>query len=76
MIRGRLQKVNAKVLKFDFSSHGGRGELFRCLEGVDKKAKVFAVHGEEDSCRILADWASKQAGLASFVPKAGEYFDI
>jgi len=76
MIRGRLQKVNAKVLKFDFSSHGGRGELLHCLEGIDKKAKVFAVHGEEDSCRILADWASKEAGLASFVPKAGEYFDL
>jgi len=76
MIRGRLQRVNAKVLKFDFSSHGGRSELLRCLETVDKKARVFAVHGEEDSCRVLADWATKEAGLTSVVPKAGESFDI
>lgn len=76
MLRGRLQKVNAKVLKFDFSSHGGRAELLRCLESVDKKAKVFAVHGEEDSCTVLADWARKEAGLESFVPKAGESYEI
>ena len=76
MLHGKLQKVNAKVLKFDFSSHGGRSELFRCLESVDKKTKVFAVHGDEDSCTVLADWANKQAGLESFVPKAGESYDI
>ena len=76
MLHGRLQTVNAKVLKFDFSSHGGRSELFRCLESVGKKTKVFAVHGDEDSCTILAEWAKKQAGLESFVPNAGESYDI
>jgi putative mRNA 3-end processing factor len=76
MLHGRLQSVNAKVLKFDFSSHGGRSELFRCLESVDKRTKVFAIHGDEDSCMVLADWANKQAGLESFVPKAGESYDI
>ena len=76
MLHGKVQKVNAKVLKFDFSSHGGRRELFRCLENVDKKAKVFAVHGEEDSCAVLADWAKKEAGLESFVPRAGESYDV
>jgi putative mRNA 3-end processing factor len=76
MLHGKLQKVSAKVLKFDFSSHGGRSELFRCLESVGKKTKVFAVHGDEDSCAVLADWAKKQAGLESFVPRAGESYDI
>ena len=76
MLHGRLQTVNAKVLKFDFSSHGGRSELFRCLESLGKKTKVFAVHGDEDSCTILAEWAKKQAGLESFVPNAGESYDI
>ena len=76
MLHGRLQSVNAKVLKFDFSSHGGRSELFRCLESVNKRTKVFAIHGDEDSCAVLADWANKQAGLKSFVPKAGESYDI
>lgn len=76
MLHGRLQKVNAKVLKFDFSSHGGRSELFRCLESVGKNTKIFAVHGEEDSCAILADWANRQLGLKSVVPKAGESYDI
>ena len=76
MLHGKLQKVDAKVMKFDFSSHGGRSELLRCLESVDKKTKIFAIHGEEDSCAILADWADKQAGLKSFVPKAGETYDV
>lgn len=76
MLHGRLQTVNAKVLKFDFSSHGGRSELLRCLESVDKRTKVFAVHGDEDSCEVLAEWANKQAGLRSFVPKAGESYEI
>jgi putative mRNA 3-end processing factor len=76
LLHGRPQKVNAKVLKFDFSSHGGRSELLRCLESLDKKTKVFAVHGDEDSCAVLADWANKQAGLESFVPKAGESYEI
>ncbi len=76
MLHGRLQNVNAKVVKFDFSSHGGRSELLRCLESVGKKTRIFAIHGEEDSCEILADRASKQVGLQSFVPKAGESYDI
>jgi len=76
MLHGRLQKVDAKVVKFDFSSHGGRSELLRCLENIDKNTKVFAIHGEEDSCKILADWANKQLGLRSFVPKAGESYDV
>lgn len=76
LLHGRPQKVSAKVLKFDFSSHGGRAQLHRCLEMVDKKAKIFAVHGEEDSCEVLAEWASKELGLQSFVPKAGETYDI
>jgi putative mRNA 3-end processing factor len=76
MLHGKLQKVSAKVLKFDFSSHGGRSELHRCLESVGKKTKVFAVHGDEDSCTVLADWAKKQLGLESFVPRAGESYDI
>lgn len=76
MLHGKVEKVNAKVLKFDFSSHGGRSELLRCLESVDKKAKVFAVHGEEDSCVVLADWANREAGFESFVPRAGESYDV
>jgi len=76
MLRGRLQKVNAKVLKFDFSSHGGRSELLRCLERVDRRAKVFAIHGEEDSCEVLADYSSKHLGFQSFVPKAGESYEV
>jgi len=76
MLRGRLQKVNAKVLKFDFSSHGGRSELLRCLERVDRRAKVFAIHGDKDSCEVLADSASKHLGFKSFVPKAGESYEV
>jgi putative mRNA 3-end processing factor len=76
MFHGRMQKVNAKVLWFDFSSHNGRSELFRCLEKFDKRTKVFAIHGEEQNCMTLASWASKHLGLQSYVPKAGESYEL
>lgn len=76
MLHGKTQKVRARVEKFDFSSHGGKSQLEETLKEVDKKTKVFVIHGEEANCRRLAGWASQELGLESFTPKSGEICDV
>ena len=76
MLHGKMKKVNASVEKFDFSSHCGRNELREALLKIDKKARVFVVHGAEGNCSKLASWASKEAGLNAEAPKTGQTVEI
>jgi putative mRNA 3-end processing factor len=76
MLHGKARKVRARVEKFDFSSHGGKTQLEDTLKAVDKKTRVFVIHGEETNCRHLAEWASKELGLQTMTPRPGETFDL
>ncbi len=76
MLHGKARKVTARVEKFDFSSHGGKTQLEQTLQEVDKRTKVFVIHGEEPNCKRLADWASKELGLVTTTPKPGEVCDV
>jgi len=76
ILRGKARKVEARVEKFDFSSHGGKSQLHETLQEVDKKTRVFVVHGEEAKCKLLADWASNELGLQTMTPQPGESIDI
>jgi putative mRNA 3-end processing factor len=76
MLHGKARKVKARVEKFDFSSHGGKTQLEETLREVDKKTRVFVIHGEETNCKRLADWASQELGLQTTTPKPGETADI
>ena len=76
ILRGKARKVEARVEKFDFSSHGGKSQLHETLKEVDKKTRVFVVHGEEEKCKLLADWASNELGLQTMTPQPGESIDI
>jgi len=76
ILRGKARKVEARVEKFDFSSHGGKSQLHETLKEVDKKTRVFVVHGEEAKCKLLADWASNELGLQTMTPQPGESIDI
>jgi len=76
ILHGKTRKVNARVEKYDFSSHGGKTQLQETLKEVDKKTRVFVVHGDEGNCKGLADWASKELGLQTATPKPGEVFDV
>src|SRR5207249_5708795 len=71
VIHGRARPVDARVERFDFSSHGGKRELEQTLSDLDKKTRVFIVHGAEGNCKKLADWASKVLGLNAIAPKTG-----
>ena len=76
MFHGKAKKVEAQVEQFDFSSHGGKGELEKRLSKLDKKTKVFTVHGAEKNCTKLASWASREMGLEAVSPKPGETYEI
>ena len=76
MLHGKARKVNARVEKFDFSSHGGKTQLEDTLKDLDKKTRVFVVHGEETNCKSLAEWSTKELGLTASTPKPGETFDL
>jgi putative mRNA 3-end processing factor len=76
VIHGKARPVDARVERFDFSSHGGRRELELTLSDLDKKTKVFIVHGAEGNCKKLAEWASKEQGLDAKAPKTGDVIEI
>lgn len=75
-VRGKIRKVEASIDKFDFTSHGGMNEHKKILTDLGDKTKVFAIHGEEKSCRKLASWASRKLKLKAVAPKAGEVYNI
>jgi len=76
MLHGKTRKVKARVEKFDFSSHGGKTQLEETLKELDKKTRVFVVHGDVPNCRRLSDWASNELGLKSVPPRPGESYEI
>jgi putative mRNA 3-end processing factor len=76
ILHGKARKVGARVEKFDFSSHGGKTQLQETLRDLDKRTRVFVIHGEEANCRHLADWASQELGLQATTPRPGEICDV
>ena len=76
MLHGKAKKVMARVEKFDFSSHGGKTQLEETLRDVDKRTRVFVIHGDESNVKRLADWATQELGLQASTPKPGETCDV
>ena len=74
VIDGQMRKVKAKVQHFDFSSHSGASELKESLQRLGGKPKVYAVHGAEGNCELLAKWAKNELGLEAVAPRAGDIF--
>jgi len=76
ILHGKARKVEARVEKFDFSSHGGKTQLEQTLKELDRRTKVFVIHGEEASCKRLADFAANELGLQTTTPRPGEICDV
>ena len=76
ILHGKARKVAARVEKFDFSSHGGKTQLEETLKELDKRTKVFVIHGEEANCKRLAEFASQELGLQTTTPRPGEICDV
>jgi len=75
-IEGKVTKIKAKVQHFDFSSHSGATQLKESLRKIGGKPKVFAVHGEEANCELLANWATSELGLEAVAPRTGETYEL
>jgi putative mRNA 3-end processing factor len=75
-IDGKVRKVKARYEHFDFSSHCGASQLREALRKLRGKPKVFVVHGEEENCELLANWAKSELGLEAVAPKTGETFEV
>jgi putative mRNA 3-end processing factor len=75
-IDGKVRKIKAQVQHFDFSSHCGASQLKESLRRLGGKPKVFAVHGAEGNCELLANWAKSELGLEAVAPRTGDKFEV
>lgn len=75
-IDGKVRKIKAHFQHFDFSSHCGASLYREALRKVGGKPKVFAVHGAEGNCELLANWAKSELGLDAVAPRTGETYEI
>lgn len=73
---GKTIKVKAEIRRFDFSGHAGRSELFELIGRLKGKPRVYAVHGDGDSCEIFAREITERYGLVASAPKNGDTVDI
>jgi metallo-beta-lactamase family protein len=69
--------VKAQIRQIDsFSSHADAGELLKWMGGFRKKpARVFVIHGEQESSMGLADALTKR-GFETHVPAIGETVEL
>ncbi len=77
-IYGEDIAVNANVHTLGgFSAHADMNGLLEWLRtNNNPKAKVFVVHGEEQSAQNFAQVVSRELGLSSYVPQWGEIVDL
>jgi len=74
VIDGKMQKVKARVERFDFSSHCGASELQETVRGLKGNPTVYVVHGAERNCERFAKWIKEETGLKAVAPKAGDVY--
>jgi putative mRNA 3-end processing factor len=75
-IKERDERVNAKIKHFDFSSHTGKTPLQSFLKGLKGKPDVYVIHGEEENCEILSEWARDELDVNGIAPKQDEEFNL
>jgi len=76
IINGKAREVKAEVERFDFSSHCGKRELQEIIQRLNSRTKVFVMHGAEENCQLLVDWARKEAGMDAVAPNPGDEFEV
>jgi putative mRNA 3-end processing factor len=75
-IDGKVRKIKARYEHFDFSSHCGASQLKDAIRKLGGNPKVFVVHGDEDNCKMFANWIKSDLGLKAVAPKTGETFEV
>jgi putative mRNA 3-end processing factor len=72
LINGRPVPVKAEVRRFDFSGHSGRTELFEMLSRIKGRPKVYATHGDGETCSTFAKEITERFGFEATAPALGE----
>ncbi|MFX0101591.1 MAG: MBL fold metallo-hydrolase [Candidatus Hodarchaeota archaeon] len=74
--------VNAKVGKYDFSSHCDGNDLINFVKSLEfnednPNAQVFCVHGDRGNCEYLANLINEEVrGVQGIAPNREEQFSI
>jgi len=74
--RGSELNVQAEVKQFQFSGHADRKELFEMIKTVKGNPKVWAVHGDSESCQTFAQEIHEQFGLDAYAPTVNDKITI
>jgi len=76
LVKGKTRDVQSEVKHFDFSSHCGRRELHELVKSLKGNPLILTVHGDEESCKTLANDIKEEIGLPAVSPQAGDIFKI
>ena len=76
VIDGKMQKIKARVERFDFSSHAGATELKETVSKLEGNPKVYVMHGAEGNCERFAKWIKEETGLEAAAPRSGDTFTV
>lgn len=73
---GELKNVKCRKEWINFSSHCGSKNLMGIVKSLKGNPRILCVHGEESSCKALAEMIKTETGHEAFAPKMGECFQI
>lgn len=76
LMNGKPVPVKAQVKRFDFSGHSGRTELFEMISRFKGRPKVYALHGDGDTCVTFAKQITERFGLEASAPQNGDKMEI
>ena len=74
--RGKDLSVQAEVKQFQFSGHADKKELFAMMKTIKGNPKVWAVHGDSESCQIFAQEIHEQFGFETYAPMVNDKITI
>ena len=74
--RGRDVNVTAEVKQFEFSGHADRNELFDMIKKIKGNPKVWAIHGDSESCDMFAKEIHEKFGLETYAPAVNDTITV
>ncbi|MEM3671093.1 MAG: MBL fold metallo-hydrolase [Thermoprotei archaeon] len=74
--KGGERRVDARVEKFDFSSHSGKSQLTEFIKGLKGSPTVYLIHGEQESLKKYSAEATEATGVTVKAPANGEVFQV
>ena len=76
VVDGNMRRINARVERFDFSSHSGASELQETVRKLEGNPKVYVIHGAEGNCEKFAKWIKEETGFEAVAPRSGDTFTV